>query len=268
MKPNLDELERVALAAQAEAPGPYFFAYSRIISKPTSDEYMRIERTHPDAMDDDDPRWKELPEPDVCWVEAKHGDTASTRGSIIANYLAAADPKTVLALVQRVRELERAAFRIISVPGQLDNIEVLLDEARAKGIDTIRFAKYAHVEIGPEEVARARAELERHTVKQPRLKHALKEVRARELGSITTIALEVNGQRFTLPVTTERDFHGLPMGTYKWTDLQLDAPGRPRVYMLNAAGEVVVEVYETEPVPVLTTGTSFMLRCYGDNFYE
>lgn len=107
MKPDdLDDLERVALAAQAEAPGPYFFAYNRIVSEPTSNEYMRIERTHPNEMEDDDPRWKELPEPDVCWVEAKHGDTASTRGSIIANYLAEADPATVLTLIERIRELD------------------------------------------------------------------------------------------------------------------------------------------------------------------
>lgn len=117
--PNLDDLERVALAAQAEAPGPYFFAYNRIVSKPTSDEFMWIEATWPDEpMPDDaedDPRWKELPEPDVCWVEAKHGDTASTRGSVIANYIAAADPATVLALITRVRRAELTLQQMRSI---------------------------------------------------------------------------------------------------------------------------------------------------------
>lgn len=98
-----DDLAAKARAAEAEAPGEWFFAYNRICCTAVLREFDRIERTLPDDIADDDPRWDALPEPNVAWVEASHGDTASLRGMKLAQHIAAASPSVVLALLADLR---------------------------------------------------------------------------------------------------------------------------------------------------------------------
>ncbi len=69
---------------------PWFFAYSRVVSGPLSKEYDRIERTFPDDISDDDPRWETLPEPDVCYVTPSYGDTCVGQNKHDAEFIAAA----------------------------------------------------------------------------------------------------------------------------------------------------------------------------------
>lgn len=92
---------RQALAAVVTyVPGPWFFAYNRILSGPVNTEFMRIERSWgADDLADDDPRWNDLPDADVCRVETIAGDTASLRGVVIATYLVEASPDVVEGLL-------------------------------------------------------------------------------------------------------------------------------------------------------------------------
>lgn len=85
-----EELEAARALVDAATPGPWFFGYSRVCSRPLSREYDRIEQTFPDDIDDEDPRWESLPDPDVCYVTPSYGDTATGQRVADAEFIAAA----------------------------------------------------------------------------------------------------------------------------------------------------------------------------------
>lgn len=101
---DLDKLRALAAAA---TPGPWFFTYSRIVSEPRLREYDAIERTFPDDIGDDDPRWGALPEPNVAYVTPSFGDTATDQCAADAAFIAAARD-AVPALCDEVERLRGA----------------------------------------------------------------------------------------------------------------------------------------------------------------
>lgn len=117
---RLDELEQ---AARAATPGPWFYnSYSAVFAcgdtvNPTL--YDQWAGALLDASEDSD--WERggkhfdedyLRDPHVASVPAHHGDTATGRRIADAEFIAQANPDTVLALIALVKELRDALAEI------------------------------------------------------------------------------------------------------------------------------------------------------------
>ena len=114
---DLAALEALATAA---TPGPWFFAYTGICSKPLSRAYDAAEQLIPADAPDDDPRWGALPEPVIATVKPSYGDTVTGRRVADAEHIAAFSPDVVLALIAAARAGEELRALVVEYFERLD----------------------------------------------------------------------------------------------------------------------------------------------------
>lgn len=143
-----EELAIIESLAKKATPGPWFFAYNKVWSKPILREYDRIDDTIPDDAPDDDPRWATMPDPVLASVPAVSGDTPTEAGRRDGEFIASLSPERALSLIERLRAAEaerdrlQAALRESRL-GARPNVfgQVLREHRTAAGLSLSQVAK-------------------------------------------------------------------------------------------------------------------------------
>jgi hypothetical protein len=110
---DVDE-ERLRELASAATPGPWFWnSYNAIFAAPLVEEYNRLEALIPKDAPDDDPRWDALPETIVAGGPSSgHGDLPTKAGARDLAYIEAANPATIIALLDELDRLRSTSGNV------------------------------------------------------------------------------------------------------------------------------------------------------------